>query len=119
VILLAFITMPTSDHGMYPGLPKVLHSATMPGAAREDALRVSIAGDGKVYFGGEQVTPENRAGKIAERLKDPQVEWKLYVVADGGARWGSIKPVLDSVRAAGIARRAFLVDQPRPANLPI
>jgi hypothetical protein len=33
------------------------------------------------------------------------------VVADMRARWGSVKRALDGVRAAGILRIAFIVDQ--------
>ncbi len=87
----------------------------MPGAAREDAMRVTITRDGKVYFGAEQVRSSDLPQKISDRLKDPQVEWKVYIVADTRARWGSIKPVLDGVHAAGIRRIAFLVDQRRSA----
>jgi biopolymer transport protein ExbD len=90
-------------------------SSFMPGAAREDAMKVTITRDGKVYFGVEQVRSSDLSQKISDRLKDPEVEWKVYIVADMRARWGSIKPVLDGVHAAGIRRIAFLVDQQRSA----
>lgn len=117
VILIVFMTMPTPFHSSYPDLPKVSHPVSMPGAAREDAMRVSITRDGKVYFGVEQVMPARLAGKIVDRLKDPEVEWKVYIVADARVQWGSIKPVVDSVRAAGIRRIAFLADQRRSVAL--
>jgi biopolymer transport protein ExbD len=115
VVLLIFMMDARPHHGMSPDLPKVGHPASMPGAAREDAMKVTITGDGKVYFGVEQVRPSDLSQKISDRMKDPEVEWKVYIVADMRARWGSIKPVLDGVHAAGIRRIAFLVDQQRSA----
>lgn len=117
VMLLMFLTMPTGHCSTSVDLAKVLHPVSMRGADRGNAMRVSITRDGKVYFGTEQVTPANLELKLVDRLKDPEVEWKVYVVADARARWGSIKPVVDSVRAAGLMRVAFLVDQRRSAAL--
>jgi biopolymer transport protein ExbD len=100
-------------------VPKVLHPVSMPGAGREDAMKVTITRDGKVYFGVEQVRSSDLLQKISDRMKDPEVEWKVYIVADMRARWDSIKPVLDGVHAAGIRRIAFLVDQRRSAAFPL
>jgi biopolymer transport protein ExbD len=106
-MLLVFMTMPTSHHGISAGLPKVLHPVSMRGADREDALKVYITRAGKVYFGASQVDVADLHGEIAERLKDRDVEHQVYIVADMRARWGTIKPVLDAVRAAGILGLLF------------
>jgi biopolymer transport protein ExbD len=50
---------------------------------------------------------------IADRVKDKSIERKIYIRADARARWGTVKVVLDGVRAAGILRVAFLVDSRR------
>jgi len=114
VILLVFMTIPVYLHGLGSvDLPKVLHPIPMPGANREDALKVTITRDGKVYFESDQIVPSALPAKIADRLKDKTVERKVYIVADMRARWGSIKPVLENVHAAGILRVAFLADQRR------
>jgi hypothetical protein len=73
--------------------------------------------DGKVYFGVEQVRADALPQKIADRLKDHNVERKVYIKADTRARWGAVKDVVDGVRAAGLMRVAFLVDQRRSAAL--
>lgn len=85
----------------------------MPGALREDAMKVTITRDGKVYFGSDQVNITNLPVKIQDRLKDREVERRVYVVADMRARWGAVKQVLDAIRSAGIIRVAFLADQGR------
>lgn len=119
VVLLVFLTAPTWHHTNAVDVPKVLHPVSMPGAGREAAMKVTITRDGKVYFGVEQVRSSNLWQKISDRMKDPEVEWKVYIVADMRARWGSIKPVLDGVHAAGICRIAFLVNQRRSAAFPM
>jgi hypothetical protein len=88
----------------------------MRGADREDAIKVSITRDGKVYLGTEQVWLPDLPAKIQDRPKDREVERKVYSVADMRARWGGVKLVLDGVRSAGIIRVAILADQGRLPN---
>ena len=111
VPLVVFLVNTEPFHHGSVDLPKVLHPVVMRGANREDAIKVTITRDGKVYFGTDQIVPANLPAKIAERLKDKSVERKVYIVADMRARWGSIKPVLESVHAAGILRVAFLANE--------
>jgi len=113
VILLVFMTVPIDHHGVIADLPKVSHPIPMPGALREDVIKVTILRDGKVYFGGEQVNALDVHAKIEDRLRDREVERKIYIVADARARWGTVKVVLSGVRGAGVIRVAFLVDQRR------
>jgi biopolymer transport protein TolR len=109
IILLVFMTLPTPHHGVSVDLPKVSHPISMPGALREDVMKVTILRDGKVYFGSDQIDVINLPAKVQDRLKDGGVERKVYVVADTRAQWGTVKAVLDQVRSAGIIRIAFLV----------
>ena len=113
VMLLVFMTVPTHHHGVSVDLPKVPHPVAMRGADREDAMKATVTRDGKVYFGNEQIRFGDLPAKIQERLKDRDVERKVYVVADMRSRWGTVKLVLDGVRSAGIIRVAFLADQRR------
>jgi len=114
VMLLLF--MPVSvvfTHGGSVDLPRVSHPVSMRAALREDAMKISVTRDGKVHFGIDHTDSVALPQKIKERLSDPTVERKIYIMADMRARWGAIKPVLDGVRAAGVLRVAFLVDQSR------
>lgn len=117
VLLLIFMTIPVYDaydHGTSVDLPKVSHPISMRGADREDAMKVSITRDGKIYFQTEQVVgTTDLERRIKEFLKDPEVERKVYIVADSGARWGRVKIALQAVHDAGIVRVAFLADQRR------
>lgn len=111
VILIIFMTNATPFHSYSPDLPKVLHPVSMPGANREDAMRIAVTRDGKISFGSEQVDPDRLQQKITDRLKDHGIERKMYIVADRRTYWKNVKRALECVRAAGILRVAFLVDQ--------
>lgn len=117
VLLLVFMMQVEPFHSGSVDLPKVFHPVSMPWASREDAMIVNVTRDGKIYFGPEQVTTVTMRGKIADHLKDRSVERKVYIKADMRARWGAVEDVVDSVRAAGLMRVAFFVEQRRTAAL--
>jgi biopolymer transport protein ExbD len=114
VVLLIFMTVPTHPHhGVGADLPQVLHPVAMPGADREDAMKVMIMRDGSIYFGTDKIYYGDLPAKIQERLKDRDVERKVYIVADMRARWSSVEMALDGVRSAGIVRVAFMTEMRR------
>jgi biopolymer transport protein TolR len=113
VLIFMFVAVPTHHYGVSVDVPKVSHPISMSSAEREDAMKITVTRDGKVYFGVEQVNLISLPEKIADHLKDGEVERKVYITADGRARYGTVKSVLDGVRSAGIIRVAFLVDQRR------
>jgi biopolymer transport protein ExbD/biopolymer transport protein TolR len=118
VMMLVFMAMPTPHYGISADLPKVSHPISMRGALREDVMQITIFRDGKVYFDNEQVFPLFVGEKIQARLKDSDVERKVYIRADSRARYGTVKVVLDGVRSAGIVRVAILADQCRVPSFP-
>jgi biopolymer transport protein ExbD len=83
----------------------------MPRSQREDAKFVTVMRDGSVYFGVDKIATYDLASRILDRLKDRSVERRVYIRADGRARYRTVKEVLDGVRSAGIERVAFPVDQ--------
>ena len=113
VILLFFMTAPTSHRSISYDLAKVNRAVPMRSANREDAIKIVITRDGNVFFGADHVNPADVSKKIVDRLQDHSIERKVYVFADMRARWGLIKRVLDGIRDAGVLRIAFLVDQRR------
>ena len=115
ILLAAEAMVSPPHHGISVDMPKAWHPVSMPGVLRDDAMKVTVMRDGRVYFGFDRINPDDLAAKIQDRLKDRGVEWKVYIVADQRARWGTVKDVLDGVRSAGILRVAFLVYQRRLA----
>ena len=118
VMLLPFMMITTPHHGVSVDLPKAWHPAAMSGALREDAMKIWILRDGKVFFGNEQISADSLPARITDHLKNRGVERKVYIAADARARWGTVKEVLDGVRAAGILRVAFLAHQRINPNFP-
>ena len=114
VLLLLFMPMSIVDLPIIGAdLPNAQHPVSMPGAGREDALKVTIMRNGQVYLGSDHILAADLAGKIQDRLQHRGVERKVYITADARARWGQVKQVLDGIRSAGILRVAFLAEQRR------
>lgn len=116
VILIILVVASMSSnrhHAVSVDLPHVATPASMPGALREDAMQITILRDGQVYFGNDRIRSDDLAQKIQNRLRDREVERKVYIAVDSPARWGEVKATLDGVRSAGIIRVAFLADQRR------
>jgi len=117
LIILVFAWMSSNrHHAVSVDLPHVSRPASMPGALREDAMQITILRDGQVYFGNDRIWSDDLAQKIQNRLKDREVERKVYLVADTRAQWGVVKAALDQVRSTGIIRVAFLVS-PHPSRI--
>jgi biopolymer transport protein ExbD len=112
-ILLALLVMfmvrtVYEKHSVVPvQLPGSVNATRMGGAAREDALVISIERDGKIFLGTAQILPDD----VTSRLKDALTkgaEKKVYIKADSRAHYRAVAKVLDSVRAAGVESIGFL-----------
>ena len=117
-ILLALLVMfmvrtVYEKHSVVPvQLPGSVNATRMGGAAREDALVISIERDGKIFLGTAQILPDD----VTSRLKDALTkgaEKKVYIKADSRAPYRAVAKVLDSVRAAGVESIGFLTDPAR------
>jgi biopolymer transport protein ExbD len=114
VLLLLIIFMvgqPTPHHHSifnYVDLPQSTKSTPMPGALREDALRVVLTRDGSVYFGNSRTAPADLTGSLREGLRNG-AEQRVFLIVDTRAHYADVEPVLDAVRLAGITRATFIV----------
>lgn len=94
-------------------LPKLRHPQSMARAEREDALMVAIFQTGDIYFGNDKIAADQLSDKIHDRLRAAGGERKVYIRADGRAKWGRVGEVIDQVRAAGVPEVGLLADQAR------
>jgi biopolymer transport protein ExbD len=83
----------------------------MPGAGREDAMRISITRDGKVYFRNHQVALDALPDEIQEGLRNG-AERRIYLAIDARAKYGDAKAILVQIRLAGIENVSFLTEKP-------
>jgi biopolymer transport protein ExbD len=86
------------------------HAAAMPEADKQTAWIVTVTTDGRIYFGTEQVT----AAELTEQMKmrPHSRDAKLYIKADVGAPFQSVRQVLHSARDVFFDDVVLLTSQP-------
>jgi biopolymer transport protein ExbD len=104
--------IPSGHVGVYVDLPRSEHSSRLPAALREDAMRVSILRDGRVYLGLYRIAVEDLPIQIREGLRGG-AENRVYLYADARARYADVKMALDAVRLAGVKQVSFITEYPR------
>jgi biopolymer transport protein TolR len=115
VLLIIFMVVtPMLQKGVSVDMAKVNSPTPMEDADKEDALLVSITRDGLIYFGTDQITPDNLTSKVKDRLAN-KPDKRVYVKADMRTRFGGVVQVVDSVRAAGVDDLGLLTDQRKTA----
>jgi len=117
VLLIIFMVItPMLQKGVSVDLAKVNNPAQMPDADKEDALIVAIMRDGKVFFGNDQIAPDQLTSKVKDRLAN-RTDKRVFIRADARAKYGSVVDVVDHVRAAGVDDLGLLTEQ-RKQNAP-
>jgi biopolymer transport protein ExbD len=117
VILIAFMLNPQVVEGPHGGavdLAKSAHSRLMPFAVGEDALRVAVTRDGRVYFGSFGTA----YGQLSDQLRDgvrAGAENRVYLLVDSRAKYIDVKPVLNEIGLSGVRNIGVLTD-PVPAK---
>jgi biopolymer transport protein TolR len=107
-LLFAFLAATPQPHtAVSVGLAKSRHFRRLPGALREDALRVVVTRDGRFYLGNQGIGPEELPAWIRNGINGG-AENRVYIVADARVKYGDVKMVLDQIRAAGMENVSFL-----------
>jgi biopolymer transport protein ExbD len=88
------------------------HAAPVPEADQENAWVVTVTTDGRIYFGVEAVTPETLTRQMQIRPRNRAA--KLYVKADAGAPFSSVRQVLYAARVDLFDDVVLLTSQPEP-----
>jgi biopolymer transport protein ExbD/biopolymer transport protein TolR len=115
MLALLFLLMPnTASYHDLPtkgvDLTESHHAISMPGALREDAMRINIQRDGNIYFGYLRISRGDLPDLVREALRNG-AEKRVYVTADARAKYGRVIEVLDEVRLAGVEKVCFLTWQ--------
>jgi biopolymer transport protein TolR len=112
VLILHFLLIQGSTHGVSVDVPKVVFPTAMRGARREDAMLVAVFRDGRVFFGNELINSGELSAKIRQSLSKG-AERRVYVRADARVHYRAVLGVFEGVRAAGIENVSFFVEQRR------
>jgi biopolymer transport protein TolR len=110
--IVVYVT-PTPTHGFAVDVPRTDHPHWMPGAMRENALKVVVLRDGAVYLGHHAVAVGSLADGLRENLKRG-FERRVYLRVDTRARYVDVEGVLDAIRDAGIRDVSFITEQRQP-----
>jgi len=113
VVLIVSMITPPVHHGSLVDLAFARHAVPIRNAVKEDAIIVTIARDGRVYFRNYRTTCNDLPRAIQEAVRHG-AERKVYVKADARARYSAVEVVMDAIRLAGIANVVFLTG-PSPA----
>jgi biopolymer transport protein ExbD len=118
VLLIIFMVItPMLQKGVSVDLAKTNNPIQMPDADKEDALLVAITRDGKVFFGADQIAPDQLTNKVKDRLSN-RVDKTVYIRADARTKYGNVVEVVDNVRAAGVDQLGLLTEQRKQGALP-
>ncbi len=111
VLLIIFMVItPMLQKGVSVDLAKTNNPVQMPDADKEDALLVAVTRDGKVFFGTDQISPDQLTNKIKDRLVN-RVDKRVFIRADARTKYGNVVEVVDNVRAAGVDQLGLLTEQ--------
>ncbi|HXE92083.1 MAG TPA: biopolymer transporter ExbD [Terriglobales bacterium] len=114
VLLIIFMVVtPMLQKGVSVDLAKTDNPVQMPDADKEDALLVAVMRDGKVFFGTEQIGPDELTQRVKDRIAN-RVDKRVYIRADARARYKNVVEVVDNVRSAGVDQLGLLTEQRRP-----
>jgi biopolymer transport protein ExbD len=105
---------PTLQRGIGVQMAPSSHAAPMPEADQENAWVVTVTTDGRIYFGVEAVTPESLTHEMQIRPRNRAA--KLYVKADAGAPFSSVRQVLHAARVDLFDDVVLLTAQPEPVQ---
>jgi len=117
VLLIIFMVItPMLQKGVSVTLAKTDNPSKMPEADKEDSLIVAVMRDGKVYLNAEAVSPETLTDTVKDRLAN-KADKRIFVKADGGAKYGAVVAVVDNVRSAGVDQLGLLTEERTQGSL--
>lgn len=121
LLIILMIVTPMLQNKVNVDLAKTKTSVPLPDASHNDAVKVAITRDGKVFLGANQVALAELGPKVQDLLQNKPNKI-VYIRADTRAKYGIIMNAIDNLRTAGVDQLAFLT-QPQhqelaPTNVP-
>ena len=113
LIVMMLVEGTTPHHGNMPiDMAKARNVVSMPGAKREDAIRIGVTRDGAFYFGHTEIRVGDIADQIREKVRSGS-ERRAYVKVDARTKYGDVEAVVDAIRGSGIWNVGLLTEQDR------
>lgn len=110
VLLIIFMVVtPMLNNKVNVDLAKTKSAERMPDADHEDAVKVSITRDGRVYLDAAQIALADLGPKAQDMLQN-KPDKTVYIRSDARARYGVVMDAIDNLRGAGVDTVAFLTE---------
>ncbi len=111
VLLIIFMVItPMLNNKVNVDLPSATAAVVMDNANKEDAVTVAVTRDGKIFLGGDQVTPDDMGAKISAKLES-HPDKEVFLRADNRAIYGKVMDAVDGIRAAGVSQLGLLTEK--------
>jgi biopolymer transport protein ExbD/biopolymer transport protein TolR len=118
VLLIIFMVVtPMLNNKVNVDLAKTISAVPLPDADKDDAVKVSIVRDGRVYLGANQVALSD-LGPKAQALLENKPNKTVFIRSDARARYGVVMDAIDNLRTAGVDEVAFLTEPEQNATPP-
>jgi biopolymer transport protein ExbD len=104
-------------HGIRVDRVVARHIRKMPGARREDAIKICVMRDGASCFGYSRVKGNDLPDKIRDAVRNG-AEKRIYLEVDARARYSDVSAVLSQIQGAGIQNLSTLAEPPGPTAWP-
>jgi len=117
VLLIIFMVItPMLQKGVSVNLAKTDNPVKMPEADKEDSMIVAIMRDGQIYLNSDKVSAETLTDTVKDKLAN-KADKRIFVKADGGAKYGDVVAVVDNVRSAGVDQLGLLTEERTQGSL--
>ncbi len=115
-LLFLFLVPYRVPHGFGWGravdLAPVRNPRSLPEADREDAVIITVARDGAIFFNREKIPLDLLRSRISDALPE-RPRQTVFFNCDMRARWGLVRDAMEEARLAGTFRFAFLTEKSR------
>lgn len=116
VLLIIFMVVtPMLNNKVNVDLAKTISAVPLPDADKDDAVKVSIVRDGRVYLGANQISLAD-LGPKAQALLENKPNKTVFIRSDARARYGVVMDAIDNLRTAGVDEVAFLTEPEQNAT---
>ncbi|MHB8303693.1 MAG: ExbD/TolR family protein [Acidobacteriaceae bacterium] len=111
VLLIIFMVItPMLQSKVNVELAKTVSADALPDADKEDAVKVAITRDGRIYLGANQISLADLGPKAQDLLQNKPNK-TVYIRSDARARYGVVMDAIDGLRTAGVDQVGFLTEQ--------
>ncbi len=111
VLLIIFMVItPMLQKGVSVDMAKSVNPRNMPDADKEDAVVVAVTRDGRVYLGSDQVTLDNLAKDVRDKIAN-RVDKTVYIKSDARAKFDQVVKTVDEIRSAGVDQLGLLTEK--------